>query len=363
MNGPGSQSARQRGDDRGTACGQRFRPSRAAVAALAALAVMTTIPPAAAAGGGNGAFGLTPAPYRDGRAAPYFKLSVAAGHSAVGTALLRNLGQTTEKLKVSRSTGVTAANGGSAFSRSFQSCSGPGCWVTGLPEVVTLPAGAAEKLQFTVHVPARTARGQYLAGITAEPAARPRAVQVGSNGAAKASAIIIEQATVGVAVTIGSPALLTTRLRIPGVSGAAVGSVARLNIRLRNTGQTFAHAAGKASCSVGGQHHSFAVVAATLLPHDQAVIAVNARGLPEGVSMPCAVRLGYGHGRTVSWAGPVTVPAASRQRTVHTGPGVYSVVPAAGIPLWAIGLLVVGVLVLAAAAVLLLRTRRRNLVR
>jgi hypothetical protein len=225
--------------------------------------------------------------------------------------------------------------------------------------VVTLAAGTGEKLQFRLHVPARTAHGQYLAGVTATPAARPQPVQVGSNGKAKASAVIIEQMTVGVAVTVGSG--LRTRLKIPGVSGEAVGSIARLNIRLDNTGQTFAHGAGKAACTVAGKSHSFTVVAPTVLPHDQAVIAVDAPGLPEGATMPCMVRLGYHDGLTASWAGSVTVPAPPRGRIIHTGPGAYSVVPAGGIPPWAIALLIVGVLVLAGMAVLLLRTRRRNL--
>jgi len=55
------------------------------------------------------------------------------------------------------------------------------------------------------------------------------------------------------------------------------------------------------------------------------------------------------------------MPAPPRVRIIHTGPGDYAVVPiAAGIPTWAIVLLVIGVLVLAALTVLLLRLRRRG---
>ena len=164
----------------------------------------------------------------------------------------------------------------------------------------------------------------------------------------------------GVAVTVGSLSQLTTRLRIPGVSGEAIGPTARLNIELANTGQTFAHGTGKASCTVAGKRRSYAVVASTVLPHDQAVIAVNAPGLPEGVTMPCAVRLGYGRGLVVSWAGLVTVPVPPRARIIHTGPGAYSVIPAGGIPSWTIALLVVGGLVLAVMTVLLIQMRRRG---
>ena len=365
VSGRGGGAARQAGRGRagrGPGFGPGFGWGLAVAAVVAALAVVTPALPAAAVGvGGNGQFGLTPVPDSKGSVAPYFMLTVAAGESAAGTALISNLGHVTEKLKLSRATGVTAGNGGSTFNRSFQGCSGTGCWVSGLAGEVTLPAGAAEKLPFMVRVPAGTPPGQYLAGLTAEAAARPPSVQVGSNGKATARAVIIEQVTVGVAVTVGVLSRMTTRLRIPGVSGQAIGPTARLNMELANTGQTFAHGTGTASCTAAGRRHSFAVYASTVLPHDQAVIAVNAPGLPEGATMPCAVRLGYGNGLIVRWAGLVSVPAPPPERIVHTGPGAYSVVPDAGIPAWAVALLVVGVLVLAAmAAVLLLRLRRRR---
>jgi Bacterial protein of unknown function (DUF916) len=334
-----------------------------AAAVVVAAAVVTPVLPAAAApAGGNGQFGLTPVPDSAGRAAPYFMLTMAAGESATDTALVSNEGQVAEKLKLSRATGVTAGNGGSAFSQEFQGCSGTSCWVSGLAGEVTVPAGAAERLQFTVRVPAGTPPGQYLAGLTVEAATPPPSVQVGSNGKATARAIIIERVTVGVAVTVGVLSRMTTRLRIPDVTGEAIGPTARLNMDLANTGQTFAHGTGKASCTVAGKSHSFAVHAATVLPHDQAVIAVNAPGLPEGVAMPCAVWLGYGNGLIARWAGSVTVPALPRTHIVHTGPGAYSVIPNNGIPAWAIALIVIGVLVLvlAAWAVVLLRLRRRS---
>ena len=336
-----------------------LRGLAAAVAATALAMILPLLPAAAVSTGGDGAFGLTPAPDSNGNAPPYFTMNLAAGHSATFTALLRNLAPATEKLKVSRVTGITAANGGSAFSRAFRRCSGTGCWVTGLPATVTLPAGEAEKLTFTVRVPHGTAAGQYLAGITAELAHRPRPTRVGSNGKANAQAVIIRQVTVGVAVTVGPRSALRTHLVISGVSGRAIEHTARLEIRLGNTGQTFTHGAGQASCAADARRHSFPVSAATLLPHGRAVIAVNAPGLPEGVTMPCVVRLRYGHGLTARWAGLVTVPAPPRERIVHTGPGAYSVVPDSGIPPWAIALIVLGVLILAALALLLLRMRRQ----
>jgi hypothetical protein len=330
----------------------------AAVAALAA--VIPALPAAAIPAGGNGQFGLTPAPASDGHTAPYFDLTLAAGDSATATVIVRNQGQTTEKLKLSPSTGVTAANGGSAFSRSFQRCSGPGCWVTGLARTVTLPVGTAEMLPFRVHVPRGTPPRQYLAGITAELARRPRSVQVGKNGGATARAVIVEQVTVGVLVTVGSPARLRWRLRIPGVSGAVVGRTARLNIVQDNTGQRFTRASGTASCTAAGKRHTYAVRAATVLAHDRAVIAVNAPGLPVGSAFRCTVRVRYGNGLTAGWAGSVTVPAPPRGRLIHTGPGTYAVIPAAGTSPWMIALFIVTGLAVIAVSALLIQIRRRR---
>jgi hypothetical protein len=348
----------------GSACSRRLRCGAAAMialAALAALAAAAPVPPAAAAtAGGTGQFGITPAP-RDGVSPPYFTMTLAAGQSATGTAIITNAARTATKLKLSRTTGVTAGNGGSAFSQPFQRCAGPGCWVTGLPRTVTLPGRTQERLTFRVRVPPRTPPGQYLAGLSAELAAKPRAVQVGSNGkGALARAIIVREVTVGVAVTVGSPSQLTTRLRIPAVSGVAIDRLARLNILLRNTGQTFTHARGHASCTAAGRRHTYLVYAGTVLPHGQAEIPANAPGLPEGTAMPCTVRLRYGPGLTASWTGSVTIPAPPAGRIVHTGPGAYSVIPPNTIPAWAIALIVIGALALLAMAASLLRTRRRS---
>jgi hypothetical protein len=340
--------------------GQRLWWRPAAALVLAALATAMSVLPAAAIGtGGNGSFSLTPAPESDGQAAPYFTMTVAAGDSALATVIVSNLGHETEKLKLGPSTGVTAANGGSAFSPTFQNCTGAGCWVTGLPGTVTLPAGITERLQFTVHVPPGTAPGQYLAGLSAEPAVRPQPVQVGSNGKSQAQAVIIEQVTVGVAVTVGSLPQLITRLQIPGVSAIAEGKIARLNISLNNIGQTFTHATGKASCTVAGKRRSYPVFASTVLPGDHALIAVNVPGVPEGPSVPCTVRLDYGNRLTASWSGSVAVPVPPPTRIIHTGPGAYAVIPSTGVPAWAIAVIVIGVLALAAASALLLQLRRR----
>ena len=336
--------------------GRRWRRGLAA-AALVALTVLSSAPPAMADGLPTVPFGLSPY----GGSAPYFTLNVAPGHSVTTSALLSNPSNTTEKLIISRSTGVTAGNGGTSFSQAFGRCSGVGCWITDLSPTVTLLPGTGEKLQFTVTVPRGTAPGQYLAGVTAEAAAKPKPVKIRSNGKANGQVIILDQVTVAVAVTVGTASELTTRLEVPGVSATAIGSMIRLNIDLANAGQTFAHGTGTATCGAAGQRHTYKFYASTVLPKERAVIAANLPGLTaSGTAVPCTVRINYADHLSATWSGMVTMPAASTSRVVHTGLGDYSTVPAGGIPPWATALIVIGVLLVAAAVVLIVRVRGRG---
>jgi hypothetical protein len=200
--------------------------------------------------------------------------------------------------------------------------------------------------------------GQYLAGLTAQAAVRPKAVQVGRNRRASAKAIIIDQVTVGVAVTVGSLARLRTAVRIAPVTGGWVGSTPRLNIPVRNTGQTFAQATGRISCRVSGRSHSYRVIMETVLPGGRAVLPVNALGLASG-RLPCTVRLRTAAGTLISWSGIVSLPSQVRTRTYHPAKGVYVSLPESTIPGWAIALLVLGGLILFTLLTLVILRRRQ----
>jgi Bacterial protein of unknown function (DUF916) len=235
----------------------RSRRAGGSLAALALCAAITGPAPAQASGViGVGPFGLIPSPTSAGQPRSYFELTAAPGGSAVDTAIISNESHKTERLKVTTSVGVTAANSGSAFEGTATNCARASCWIRRLPGTVTLAPGARRTLTFRVAVPRRTRPGQYLAGITAESALRPRAVRVGSNGRSSAKAIIIDQVTVGVAVTVGPLSQLRTSLAISAVSAGWVGIVPRLFIPVRNPGQTFVRATGSVSCRVGARRHS-----------------------------------------------------------------------------------------------------------
>jgi hypothetical protein len=329
---------------------------RRAAGSLAILAAVSVPVPAHAADvPGTGPFGLTPTPTSAGQPRPYFNLSVAPGRSAWDTAIISNGGTGTERLRVTISQGVTAANSGSAFEGMAGRCAGAACWVTGLPATVTLAPGAREVLAFRIAVPPGTRPAQYLTGITAESAIQPRAVRLGSNGHSSAKAIIIDQITVGIAVTVGSRSRLRTALAIPAVSAGWVGPTPRLYILVRNTGQTFGRATGNVSC----RDHSYRVIVDTVLPGGSAVLPVNAPGLSSGL-VPCAVHLRDGAGPPVTWSGIVNVPGQARTIIFHPEAGVYTSVPADTIPPWAVALLVIGTLILASLVTLLVLRRRHR---
>ncbi len=336
-----------------------MRPHRPVAALLAAAAALAVPAQALAAGPlGTGPFGLVPSPGPGGQPRPYFSLAIAPGGSATEAAVVSNEGRRRLRLRITVSRGVTALNSGSAFQPVTGRCGGADCWLTGLPRTVTLAAGERKALYFRVRVPAGTPRAQYLAGLTAEPAVRPRPVKVGSNGHASARAIIIDQVTNGVAVTVGSLARLRTAVRISPVTAGWVGSTARLFIPVRNTGQTFAQATGPVSCAQSGRRHSYRVIMETVLPGGRAVLPVNAPGLAAG-TIACAVRLRDPAGDRFTWSGQVRVPSRVRTRMVHVARGVYAALPQNTVPPWAIALMIIGALILATMLAQILLRRQR----
>jgi hypothetical protein len=339
----------------------RWRGQRAAgVLAVLAFTAALAAPASALAAGipVAGPFGLTPIPTAGGQPRPYFNLTIAPGRASREIAIISNESSHTERLKITTSKGVTAANSGSAYEGITGRCTGASCWVTGLPRTIILAPGARKGLVFRVAVPHQTRPGQYLAGLTAQSAIRPHAVRVGSKGHASARAIVIDQVTVGIAVTVGSLSRLRTAMAISAVSAGWVGPTPRLFIPIRDTGQTFVRATGTISCRSGGRTHSYRVIMETVLPGGHAVLPINAPGLDTG-PVPCTVRLHDGHGRRVTWSGVVSIPAHVATRTYHPAKSVYVSLPENTIPPWAVMLMVIGALILSTLVALLVQSRRR----
>jgi hypothetical protein len=342
----------------GTAHRRRSGARIAVAAVTAAVFGLSGLAPArASTTPGAVSFGLSPEPTAAGQPRPYFKLTIAPGGSAQDVVIVTNLGTGTERLMVGTLGGLTAANSGSAFGSFSRTCAGVGCWVTGLPATVTLAPGTGRALGFRAAVPAGTPPGQYLAGITVVAATPPRPLRIKSHGHVSVSVIVIDQVTVGVAITVGRLDRLRTRLVVPALTAGSIGSLPRLYVQVRNTGQTFARASGTVSCRVGGRDRRFIVGIDTVLPGDEAVVPVNAPGLGSG-ALPCTVSLRDDAGHLVTWSGTVDAAAPPAVRTIHTGNGAYSTVPASSVPAWAIALMVLGALILAALVRVLMLHRR-----
>jgi hypothetical protein len=346
----------------GSAHRRRRGVSLGLAAVTAAVLGLTGLAPASASSTpGVVSFGLAPVPTAAGQPRPYFNLTIAPGGSARDIAIVSNDGTRTERLRVGTARGLTATNSGSAFGGFSQTCAGVACWVTGLPTTVTLVPGTGRALGFLVEVPAGTHPGQYLAGITVAAAAPPRSVRVKAHGHVSVNVIVVDQVTIGVAITVGSLARLRTRLVVPAVTAGSFASLPRLYVHVRNTGQTFARASGTVSCRAAGQDRLFRVLVDTVLPGGEAVLPINAPGLGSG-ALACTVSLRDDAGHTVAWSGIVDAVAPAPTKTIHTGAGAYSTLPVDSVPSWAIALMVLGGLILAALVgvlVLYLRAGRR----
>jgi hypothetical protein len=321
--------------------------------------------PAAFAGavqvGGATPFGLAPTPSQQGQPRPYFRFDLGPGQSATDHVVVSNPGTKTAELKISASVGTTAPNSGTAFEGYFQHCSGVACWVSGLPAEMTLPARAQRVVSFTVKVPAGVARQQYLAGITAEPAQLPRPVPITSSTKASANVVIIDQVSLGVAVTVGAVSKMRSQLGIVGVNLGRIGTTWRLYVLVHNGGQKFERANGAAACVLGVGHRKVPIVMNTVLPGGNAALPVNLPRFPGEPSMSCHVRLNYGSGQVATWSGTLATPTSPPTTEVHTGPGEYATLPAGGTPTWAIVVIIVGSLALLACGVVIaLLVRRRH---
>jgi hypothetical protein len=304
-------------------------------------------------------FIMAPAPGANGQARPYFMLSVAPGRSTTDVVVLSNNGPVTLRYRLGVTLGMTAGNSGSAYGTLGGTCTGPACWVTGLPSVVTLPPQSRESVRFGVTVPASARPAQYLAGITATPDLPPQRVKVGSSGHTTTQVVVVSRVIIGVAVTVGDLAALRTVTAIADVTASWVDGFVRITVHVRNPGQRFTKGTGTIGCSLGSATHSFRLDMDTVLPGQGAGLAVNGFGMRTG-TWRCTARIKDSSGYTVVWTGPVTVPSKVPAATKEIAPNEFVPPQSPGIPLWAIILIVLGGLILISLWALILLRRQRN---
>jgi len=327
---------------------------------VALVAAACLLPAAASAALGDGSFSVSPQP-KPGQARAYFDLTLSAGETHRDAVVVANDSEQTLTLAIGASRGATAEGSGVAYLGAYAPCTGTACWIGGLPDTLTLAPKQHKTLPFTITVPAGAPLKQYLAGITVQPAKEPGPTTLGTQGGTSAQAIIIHQVNVGVSVTVGVLSQLSSQLTVLGITGSSVGTTPRLIVHEQNTGQTYTHAKGTATCTDDAHTFTFPVYSDTVLPGDNADLTTNAPGLPSGKSVHCTVQLAYERGQTSAHAEVVKIPSIKNVKNVYVAPGVYAQVPTQpGMPTWAYVLIGLGgavLLALIVVAVLLLRRR------
>jgi hypothetical protein len=337
------------------------------------MGTLSTATTAAAIGvSGPQPFGLAPAPAPGGQPRSYFTFQLEPGQARTDAIVIGNEGSSPQTFALAVAKGATATNSGSTFPADSAACTGAGCWITGLPSRITLPAHREQRLPFHLAVPRAAPQQEYLAGITAGPAAPLSPVNLSPNGQSRA--VVIEQVTIGVEIIVGDAARMRNELDIPNVTATMLdGTLPRLLVNVDNHGQTILRAHGTASCAPGGKPITEPVYVSTVLPGDGAQIPVNVLGLHAGVRTHCSVILPYAGHLTAQWSGLVEIPqtassvappqsAVAPLGSIAAPPPAKSAARQSGLPTWALTLiaalaaLALGMLV---ALILILRRRPR----
>jgi hypothetical protein len=338
------------------------------IALLGALAAISCLIPAGqaeAAGSGSGGGGFAGqfavGPVRKGTALSYFNFVLPTGGRVVtGQLLITGEDRSPITVDVSPALGVTALYSGYAYvSAPASSCRESACWLHGLPSRVTLSYHQHVVVSFTDTVPASIATGQYLAGVTVQPAATPHST--GPTTHTGATSTLIHQVIIGVAVTVGSA--YPHQLAIPAVTGTRIGSSPGLLLDESDGGRAFEHPAGAITLhSASGHTWHFAATSGLILPSDHAQLRILATGVPPG-TYPASAYLHYDSGAKIArWSGTIVIPRASPQ-PVSVPPGARIVVVhegGGGVPVWALVIAFLAALALAGALWWFIVWRRRK---
>ena len=256
-------------------------------------------------------FGARPGPGAPGPGS-YFAFSLAAGRSFNGQLEIQNQESKPQTLAISTALGQTATNSGSAYAVVAGPCQGPTCWLAGFPDRITIPANQSVLVPFTVHVPAGTSAGQYLAGLAVTPAAAaaaPTPTQAATKNAVGINVTVRYEVIVGVAVTVGDASSLHPALAIGGVTSNTDTPDVRANIALRNTGNTFLKAQGTLTIDLPSGATHYTVNSDTILPGQQAQFPVSLPSVSPG-SYHASLELTYAPGTApATWSGSVVVAA------------------------------------------------------
>ena len=193
---------------------------------------------------GNISFGIRPTKATSDRPETfsYFSYKLAPGSVINDAALVMNSGDVPVALKLYAADGITAKNGGTAFTRQGQETNGVSGWLSLSASEVSLEPGEQIVVPFTISVPSEASPGHHVAGLVVEAPPSGEGSLAGE-GEAQFTASVVRQA--GVAVVIDVPGPHVAGLEITGASLKQQDDLgATFVIAVRNTGNIFMKAVG-----------------------------------------------------------------------------------------------------------------------
>jgi len=209
----------------------------------------------------------------------YFFHELTSGAFLTDEALVMNDGDVPLILNLYTADGITAQNGGTAFTKKDQESTGASRgvsrWMSLSVTEIPLEPGEEMIVPFTINVPSNISPGQYVAGLVAE--APPSGEPIPTNEGETQFAVKVVR-RVGVAVVIDVPGPRVTGLEIEGASLKQQDDQgATFVIAVRNTGNIFL----KAECSLliadrnGEELTSIPLKMDTVLPGDATFFQVT----------------------------------------------------------------------------------------
>ncbi len=331
--------------------------------ALVATAVPALAAPVPAAPATPGLSAMKPGP------GGYFDYTLSPGAATSGTVVVHNLSSAETHYLVYVAGATTSPVGGVSYGQPQANPAGTAAWLQLSVAGVDVPPGAVVPVHFSVAVPQGTAPGDYVAAIAAQ-APNPTATAAPVSG--KRSVRLLVTTRVVIAVVV----------HVPGPGEGAAASLGQprmslqqqrrqvLTIPIQDTGSVLMKpylTGNLANCSGGPPVLNLARQLDTFVPHTSIDYPwyLNDQVLPAGCyKTTIALTLSAGGIRLAGFTGTLRVQPAVA--AVQATPGGSPIAPAAvhaGLPIWLIPALAVGVLLLLITGWMLWRSRaeRRRL--
>lgn len=327
----------------------------------ALIAVACAFAPLAHAEAAKPSFGLRAA---GNPTAGYFVFPASAGTTQHGVVIVSNTGKGTGTVDLTVAEASTGSTTGTIYLTSNKA-NGSAAWVKLGKTELTLQPQSAERIPFTVVVPAGAAPGQYVAGIVAADKSQPSAGK--SSGKTSVQIKIRNLAIMAVQVNVPGP--VVHRFTIGKVTAGGSRGFQQVLFGIANQGNVLEHPKGSVTIrnDAGAVVETLPYQMDTFLPHTSINYPVTLKkALPAG-NYTAAVTIAYGGGKTTI-AKPAFEVTKENVQQVFTSSSPTQAPPtsASGSTgkkssnnvLWIVIAAAVVLLVIAAALFLLFRRRR-----